>query len=207
MRILTEAGADVNAVGNDKAGLLHLAAWKHDTEILAQLLDAGVDINARDGKGQVPLHYAARPRRYRVEEKLRLLVDRGADVNAKDIDGDTPLHHLVGWGSDRDCGRDWDRQKGVQILIKAGADVTAFGNDQVGLLHLAAWKHGRGIMALLSDAGADINARDRHGQVPLDYAAKHISREKAEENIRFLVARGANLEAGDTKGNRKRKRD
>src|SRR5690606_33282171 len=57
------------------------------------LLDAGADINARDGFGQTPLHGAA----YRGwNETVRYLASRGADLFAADHDGHTPFDAAEG---------------------------------------------------------------------------------------------------------------
>jgi len=53
------------------------------------LLTSGADVNAVDGGGTTPLHWAARncP-----PDIVKLLIDRGANVKAVDAKGYTPLH-------------------------------------------------------------------------------------------------------------------
>ncbi len=49
------------------------------------LLDAGADVNARDGTGRTPF----------MATGLSLLLDRGADINASDVEGTTALIRVV----------------------------------------------------------------------------------------------------------------
>lgn len=74
-----------------------------------------------------------------------------------DKHGDTPLKYLAASG----C------RGGANILIEAGADVNAVDNNQRSLLHLAAEKGGKQILALLLDARTDINAYGGNGRVSL----------------------------------------
>ena len=57
---------------------------------MKQHLDAGTDVDAKDGfgLGRTPLHFAAREGHKKIVE---LLIDKGADMNAKANDGTTPL--------------------------------------------------------------------------------------------------------------------
>jgi ankyrin repeat protein len=80
---------------------LHAAAWKHNTQMVAWLLDRGAPVDARDGHGQTPLDTAAtvagwsahgrdfsflenshlEPARF--FETVRLLRDRGAELTSR----------------------------------------------------------------------------------------------------------------------------
>ena len=78
-------------------------------------LDAGCDVNALDGDGDAPLHYAAfhcRP------DLCTLLLQRGADVNKRDYLNTTPLHRCF-WS-------DHSAQHAVrEVLLSHGADMHA----------------------------------------------------------------------------------
>ena len=88
--------------------VLHWAAENGLTEIAAQLLDIGSDVNARDNFANTPLHLAVRH-----PAMVELLLARGARVDARNAFGHTPLHLAVG-----------DRRV-VELLLAAGADARA----------------------------------------------------------------------------------
>ncbi|GLH16843.1 Uncharacterized protein GBIM_21138, partial [Gryllus bimaculatus] len=66
--------------------VLHPAAL-HDSRArsLVLLIDAGARVNARDGHGQTPLHYAAA---HNQQEGVRALLSAGADKNLTPWSGD-----------------------------------------------------------------------------------------------------------------------
>jgi hemoglobin len=89
VRLLTQAGADVNARhGVGEQTPLHMAARRGNVNSAEALLDAGADIEARDTKGETPLRRAVNCGHPAV---VRLLLERGADPTAPDKQGKTPL--------------------------------------------------------------------------------------------------------------------
>src|SRR5437867_6962557 len=88
---------------------LWAAARKGDAQAVQQLLDEGVDVNARTPYGATALSFAADKGHVEV---VQLLLSRKADVNAKDtFYGATPLT----WAVSR------DHATVVGLLLEAGA--------------------------------------------------------------------------------------
>ena len=57
VKLLVEAGADINARGHDGWTALHLAAVNSNRELAGYLLAQGADPNVRDDQGNIPLYY------------------------------------------------------------------------------------------------------------------------------------------------------
>lgn len=119
-------------------------------------------------RGRTPLHAAASAGR---PEHVAALLDAGAEASARDQSGRTPLHCAVAnaAGSAFDRGRD-----------AIGADIR-LGNANLTLSGIA----------VLLDAGVDVDARDEHGRAPLHAAA----RRGWPEYIGALVDAGADIGA------------
>ena len=82
-------GVDINAKDSTfgSTALSSAALFGH-TEIVALLLEAGAEVNARNRDGSTPLHSAAFLGQY---EAAELLLENGADINIRNGDGGTPL--------------------------------------------------------------------------------------------------------------------
>ena len=92
-------GDNLKTAASDGRTLLHDAARNGNVDATKRLIAAGLDINARDEKGNTPLHACAgidrSPRVYGDGENLttlaRLLIEAGSDPLAKNQDGKAPL--------------------------------------------------------------------------------------------------------------------
>jgi hypothetical protein len=128
-----------------------------DSADLKGLLERGLDVNARDGKGRTPLMAAASAGD---GEVLRLLLERGGDVNARNEGDSTGLMFAVLAG----------HVDVVRLLLEAGADVNV--HNEHGFTALMASESGDpAVMGMLIAAGADIEARDNSGATALIGAA------------------------------------
>lgn len=88
VRSLLLHGANPNAKRSDGQSPLHAAMTAHgDQDIMVLLLEAGADIDERDGNNDAPLRLAIRGGR---RQAVRLLLDRGADTNVTH----TPDNHV-----------------------------------------------------------------------------------------------------------------
>ena len=155
VRLLLEAGADVNAAKNHRRGRpLHYAADgpSSEPEQIAQnqvatitaLLDVGAEIDAQDKNGATALHRAVRTR---CGAAVKCLLDRGANPKIHNEPGSTAFHLAVqntGRG-----GSGTDNAKSAQ----------------------------RKIIQLFLDAGLSPKLKDVHGKTILDWARSDWVRE------------------------------
>lgn len=156
-----------------------------DCRTVARSLEAGMNVDIRDGREWTPLMVAAFDGN---EEMALLLLRYGASVNAHDPGGYTPLH----WAALNGYA------KVVDLLLGRKANPgqpSRFGLTP--LLQAAAKGHVEIVVRLIA-AGADVNAATHDGWTPLHKAVANKHRTVAE----MLLEHGANPEArhrdGDT---------
>ena len=212
---LIEAGADLEARGDDDHTPLHVAVGNENLAVIEALLNAGADPMARDDNGRTPLHVAARDSGNPVV--IQALLAAGAEVDAR-ADGDwTPLHvavrnenlavieALLNAGADP-TARDDDGRTPLHVaaawyngnpavieaLIEAGADLEARGDDDHTPLHVAVGNENLAVIEALLNAGADPMARGDDGRTPL-----HVVARDSEDPvvIQALLAAGAEVDA------------
>lgn len=155
---LVNAGADVDARDGNGARPLH---WVKKKEVLAILLEAGAEFNARsDAGGFTPLHSAFDMS----PAAIKHLVAAGADVKARNDYGRTPLHYVA---------RENTSVSALELLLAAGADLEVLTNDGRTLLHAAAHSENPALIELLLKAGLDVDVRTEDGETPLHVAARY----------------------------------
>ena len=152
----------INAKNNMKQTALHLAAFFRSEKVVPLLIEAGADLDARDGFDNTPLLVATHGRDTK-KVIVEALLEAGADVNAAgQINGDTrntALHLAI----------EPTKFELLQLLLSNGAIADSRNNTRgFTPMHLATWL-GSGIETykLLLDSGVDVNAQDLHGNTVL----------------------------------------
>ena len=120
LRVLIQAGANVNAKDNYGSTPLMYAALNDNSEVFKALIQAGANVNAKNDDGWTPLMLAAGDNS---AEVVSVLIKGGADVNAKFDDGRTALSFAA-----KENGPEV-----VSLLLASGAAVSE--ND----VQLALW--------------------------------------------------------------------
>ncbi|KAH9372540.1 hypothetical protein HPB48_013050 [Haemaphysalis longicornis] len=70
VKVLVDAGADVNKLDADGNTPLHICLMRHHCEIIEILVAAGADVNKQDGEGNTPLHISLMNRRAVKESEI-----------------------------------------------------------------------------------------------------------------------------------------
>jgi ankyrin repeat protein len=155
------------------------AAAQANVQLVRQLLAGRADVNAADGNGTSPLHWAVWADDPATVDEL---VRAGASVTAVNAFGVTPIYTAA------------ERGNATIIRRLIGSGATANGTDRSGdTVLMAAVRSGRlDAVTALVEAGADVNAADPQlGHTVLMWAVRSDSASIA----RLLLARGASLEA------------
>ena len=176
---------------------LSSAALFGHTKIIALLLEAGAEVNAKNRDGGTALHNAAFLGQY---EAAKLLLENGAEVNIRNGDGGTPSDAAaVDWETTRfifgmlrikvsrekiEAGR----TKVIQLLRQHGA--TADTTSESNALCNAVRNGDRRAVKEQLAKGVDINGGDREfGVTALSWAALLNDTEIAK----FLIEKGADV--------------
>ncbi|MBM9538543.1 ankyrin repeat domain-containing protein [Desulfobulbus alkaliphilus] len=205
-------GANLSAVDLDGNTALHLASAGGYLDVAEILVDAGIDVNARNQWQASPLHYAAGLGHL---DLVKFLVSREADENvlgakhALDSEGNTALHYAV----------ELEEVDAATYLLRQGADATAANNLGETALVWAMmetfrdWKANQDIparfqqkntltlrlelMITLLARGAEVNVHEREYLLtPMHVAALINDRSLADA----LLKKGSDIDARDHNG-------
>ncbi len=166
-----------NARDENGVSAIMNARYRGQTELVELLLASGVILDVFEA---ATLGNLAR---------LREVLDRDArQVNVWSADGFTPLHLACFFG----------QEQSARLLLERGADPAAVAQNpmRVQPLHSAAAGRQLGIMRMLLERGAPVNARQHLGWTALHEAANQGNREMVET----LLRHGADPALGNDDG-------
>jgi ankyrin repeat protein len=169
------AAGTAAAADNSLAGLIQAGSRNAALKMIA----AGANVNAAQGDGTTPLHWAV----YKIDAELtRALLERGAKPDVINSYGSSPLAEAVKVADARLVG----------MLLDAGSDANVPNQEGQTALMLAARTGSVDVAGLLVRHGADVNAREKwRGQTALMWAADAGS----AELTRFLISQKADVNA------------
>ncbi len=164
----TAAAADGTLAGLIQAG---------NRDAALKMIAAGADVNAAQGDGTTPLHWAV----YKVDADLaRALLQRGAKPDVMNNYGSSPLAEAVKVANARL----------VEMLLDAGSNVEAPNQEGQTALMLAARAGSLDVAKLLVRRGANVNAKEKwRGQTALMWAVDA----RSAELTRFLIDNKADV--------------
>eukprot|EP01100_Stratorugosa_tubuloviscum_P007291 TRINITY_DN304_c0_g3_i3.p1 TRINITY_DN304_c0_g3~~TRINITY_DN304_c0_g3_i3.p1 ORF type:complete len:1454 (+),score=867.69 TRINITY_DN304_c0_g3_i3:46-4407(+) len=183
LKMLIEAGSNINVEDKDGATPLHHAANMGHLKIVKTLLKSAAKLQAKDNDGSTPLHNACLSGHYPIVEYL---LQKGASVDDIDSSNGTPLLNAASGG----------HSKIVEFLIKKGAKVNAPDDRGTTALHFSCYNGFEKIVKLLIANGSKVEPIDNNGSTPLHHACQ----EGHVECLRLLVKNKANLNVADHHG-------
>lgn len=211
VRLLLDAGADVEGQEEDGWTALMEASCAGYLPIVQRLVEQGADVNAWS-QGETPLMLAARGVHREVYEflyplvsdEIRVIGDRDAEQEmAKTIrrlarEQNKAVEKLIEAVMDGNLTQ-------VQQLITNGVDVNAIAACNRTALSLAIQGGQIPIIQALLNAGADPNLPDETddglaASSPLMQAASTFFATNRRDMVRLLIQRGANLNQQDAEG-------
>ena len=138
---------------------LMTAIKANDSAQVRRLIAAGVDVNAADAGGDIPLIMAA----YLGHTEItRLLLEAGADVGAVDSGMKATALHAAAYAG---------RTEPARLLLQHGIAIDAQGPyNGYTALHDAIWQNNVETARVIVEAGADLSLRNHEGQTPLEMA-------------------------------------
>ncbi|MCJ1231794.1 hypothetical protein MMC12_008473 [Toensbergia leucococca] len=187
IKLLLKKGANIEIEYHGYTALSR-ALFQGYEDVIRLLLNMGAGVKTRDHKEPM-LHRAI------INRPIipTLLLEKGADVNARTTDEATALHRAVQAG----------RQAIVKLLLEWGAKTDVKDSEgRVPLHYVTNWGQVP-VTQLLLDYGADIEATNMSDQTLLHLVVignPYLHFSDVLNMVRFLVKRGASVQARDGDG-------
>lgn len=184
-------GCMVMDVGKDETMQERLfeAVVGKEIDIVRELLNSGVDINAQDEQGRTAVMIAT----YANDaEMVKVLIDEGADVDIQDDMLNNPFLYAGAEGY----------MDILKLMIAAGAD-PKITNRYGGVALIPASEHGyvEVVEELLTNTKTDVNHVNNLGWTALlEAIILNDGSEKQQQTIRLLIEYGADVNLADKDG-------
>lgn len=176
-------GTDINHQDKDGNTIL-MHATSGNIEVVKSLFSKIKDINITNTKGQSALTLAIEDGS---PEMVNYLLSNGAKTNIVDTKGNNLAYYLI--QSYRPSSNKFeDFNEKLNLLKKAGFDITKPQNDGNTLYHLAVAKNDLNLLIKIEDLGANINSLNKEGMTALHKAALIA---KDDTILKHLVSKGA----------------
>ncbi|CAN5869183.1 hypothetical protein BH20ACI4_BH20ACI4_28040 [soil metagenome] len=157
------------------------AITMEDAVAVRGFLQAGINPNAKNEKGETALTFAVR---YKDPKIAKLLVEK-ADLNLRDDNGNMPLFVAI----------KNEKKELFDLLLEKGADANSSGaaNEKTKnqtALYVAILQGREDLIGKLLNKGADPNIADSTGALPLSEAV--LRRDANPRVVKMLLEKGAN---------------
>ena len=143
-------------------------------DIIDALVNAGIDVDVRDGLGRTPL-LAAVYSGY--TSHARRLLELGANPNmCSQTSHHSAMHNAVLF----------NRHELIPLLLERGADYTALSANGMNIAHMAAWSANTRTISVLADShlvNLDMSLRCQDGKTPADYLSERSIFTESEQSL------------------------
>ncbi|KAJ8680800.1 hypothetical protein QAD02_016587 [Eretmocerus hayati] len=192
MRMLLEAGVNVDLPNASLKTPLHAVLSKKDEECASLLISYGCSVNTQDKCNDSPLMTAVD---LILENSVRLLLAKGADPNYTKVikrwDANSKTSILAAAVKRQNL-------KIIRLLFEYGAD-TSCKDSLNDLIDIAMWNGNSTLMKYLIDKGAKVNSK-LNDTTLLSRALGYGSGNGRENIVQILLDHGANVKLADKNG-------
>ncbi|KAJ3117129.1 Histone-lysine N-methyltransferase ehmt2 [Phlyctochytrium bullatum] len=188
-QLLMQRGADPNALDSvHRCTALHYAMEEGNMECIRGLLDAHVNVNARNIRQETPLNYACK---HHHRDAMKLLIQHGARVEAS---------HVFSALTEPRSRWDGTLEETLKILLDNGAPVDAVDADWKTPLYHTLSNNWINAAITLMDYGACPFFKVAGGDTILHIMVQYCCFDYSQLLLDRLVERGINLNAQDLCG-------
>ncbi|MFZ3017288.1 MAG: ankyrin repeat domain-containing protein [Gallionella sp.] len=169
---------NLNHVLANMESALHIAVQHENTDIVNQLIEAGINVDLADDKGRTALHLASMNPSLASVKNVTLLQKGGADLNRQDTLGRTALHLS-------------QSQHTTRFLLTKGANPSLFDVEGNSPLHYYAQRNSKDLLRsqfkAMVEHGCDPNCKNLRGRTILHESLAFLNLERASEFMHYGI--------------------